>query len=181
LEEKPPAEPKEPDTLVHRVLGQGSRLLADGITGLIEAITSPKSSHIILLCLFFMIIVNMLIAKKMMSVEKQLGELKGTFPAQQEKLAFHKRHYQRQEEDDLWDWLGRIDPDKPVLNNNIYPNLEGQDPAVWDDALEASKITKDKLERHMVDLNHMILKAEGNLAQISRAVHDQGRKIKETS
>jgi hypothetical protein len=27
----------------------------------------------------------------------------------------------------------------------------------------------------------MILKAEGNLAQISRAVHDQGRKIKETS
>lgn len=186
-------EVKEEQDAVHRVLGALSNKLADAITGLIDLVASPNSSHLTLLCLVVMVCINIFIAKKMAFVEQQLNSLNHASDYMEEadsaviqhapvtNQPYH-REYNRQEENDLWDWLGRIDPDKssPVKEKVMQPvSNPAEQEIVWDSAIQSSKAAKDKLDRHMAELSQMIQKAESNLEQVTNAVREQRQKIKQ--
>lgn len=177
---------------VHRVLGAFSKTLADAITGLIDLIRSPTSSHLTLLCLIIMVCINVFIAKKMAFVEQQLNSLNhaSDYIEEADVAAIqyspenqpYRREYNRQEEEDLWDWLGRVDPDKssPVKERVMHPASDSaEQEVIWDSAIQSSKAAKDKLDRHMAELSQMILKAESNLEQVTNAVKEQRQKIKQ--
>lgn len=180
--------------VVHRVLGAFSNMLADAITGFIDIIRAPSSSHLTLLCLVAMVCINIFIANKMAFVEQQLNNLNqasnymddvaDVTPIQYapETKQQYRRKYNRQEEEDLWDWLGRIDPDKssPVKEKVMHPaSNPAEQEVIWDEAIQSSKAAKNKLDRHMAELSHMIQKAESNLEQVTNAVKEQRQKIKQ--
>jgi hypothetical protein len=181
---------------VHQVLGSISNLLADGITSIIDAISSPRAAHLTLICLIMMVGINIYIAKKMAFVEQQLSELSNVLPsngmfAENSESALdisyipgtQRRQYNRQEEQDLWDWLGRIDPDKSNEKREKVELPLTKDPkeqeAIWDDAIEISKSAKERLDKQMKELSGMIQKAENNLEDVTKAVNDQRQKMKQ--
>lgn len=184
------------DSAVHRVLGSISNTIADIITGAIDIICSPKASHLTLICLVVMVILNIFIARKMAYVEQQLTNF-GQAPHTSnvaaaaggdvgDEAASHltqqRREYNRQEEDDLWEWLGRVDPDKssPLKERVTYSsdNIEEQE-VIWDNAIQTSKSAKERLDKHMAELSDMIKKAELNLEQVTQAVNEQRKKIQQ--
>ncbi|CAO3647618.1 unnamed protein product [Mucor hiemalis] len=176
------------DSAVHRVLGAISNAIADIITGAIDIICSPKASHLTLICLVVMVFLNIFIARKMAYVEQQLTNF-GQTPLSAEVIddailpsTQHRRDYNRQEEDDLWDWLGRVDPDKssPLKEKVTYSsdNVKEQE-VIWDNAIQTSKSAKDRLDKHMAELSEMIKKAESNLEQVTQAVNEQRKKIQQ--
>lgn len=182
------------DSAVHRVLGSISNTIADIITGAIDIICAPKASHLTLICLVAMVILNIFIARKMAYVEQQLtnfGQAPHSFAASGAQvgdeataspLTQQRREYNRQEEDDLWEWLGRVDPDKssPLKERVTYnsDNIEEQQ-VVWDNAIQTSKSAKERLDKHMAELSDMIKKAELNLEQVTQAVNEQRKKIQQ--
>lgn len=179
------------DSAVHRVLNSISNVIPDGITAVIDMICSPTASHLTLLCLIAMVFINIFIARKMAYVEKQLSNISQHHAslneivqeAQMIPVSQQHREYNRQEEEDLWDWLGHIDPDKStqVREQVTYPisdNPEEQE-AIWDEAIHASKAAKERLDKHMIELSSMIQKAESNLEEVTKAVNEQRQKIKQ--
>lgn len=182
---------EEPQSAVHRVLGSISNMIADIITGAIDVICSPKASHLTLLCLITMVFLNIFIARKMAYVEQQLN----TFGQQQSDIFIPveeassmpedqlRRQYNRQEEQDLWEWLGHVDPDKssPIKEKVTFSSSGNpkEQEAIWDNAIQTSKSAKDRLDRHMAELSGMIQKAESNLEQVTQAVQEQRQKIRE--
>ena len=196
---KPKEEEKEIEktkSAVHQVLGLISNLLADGITSIIDAVSSPRAAHLTLVCLIMMVGINIYIAKKMAFVEKQLSELSHALPnngmlAEESEPVLdisyipgtQRREYNRQEEQDLWDWLGHIDPDKSNEKREKVELPLVKDPkeqeAIWDDAIKASKSAKERLDKHMEELSGMIQKAESNLEDVTKSVNDQRQKLKQ--
>lgn len=173
---------------MHRVLGAISNAIADIITGAIDIICSPKASHLTLICLVVMVFLNIFIARKMAYVEQQLTNF-GQTPPSAEVIddailpsTQHRRDYNSQEEDDLWDWLGRVDPDKSSpLKEKVTcssDNVKEQE-VIWDNAIQTSKSAKDRLDKHMAELSEMIKKAESNLEQVTQAVNEQRKKIQQ--
>ncbi|EPB93087.1 hypothetical protein HMPREF1544_00161 [Mucor circinelloides 1006PhL] len=186
---------EKPKSAVHQVLGSMSNLLADGITSVIDIVSSPRAAHLTLICLVIMVGINIFIARKMAFVEQQLSELSHAFPnsAVDENepttvdISFlpgtQRRQYNRQEEQDLWDWLGRIDPDKSNEKREKIAIPLVKDPkeqeAIFDDAIQISKLAKERLDKHMAELSNMIQKAESNLQDVTKSVNDQRQKIKQ--
>ncbi|CEP07937.1 hypothetical protein [Parasitella parasitica] len=187
---------EKPRSAVHRILGSISNRLADGITLVIDAVSSPRAAHLTLICLILMVGINIFIAKKMAFVEQQLNELSHVFPSNTlleldnepaEDISFipgtHRRQYNRQEEQDLWDWLGRIDPDKSNEKREKVQLPLVKDPkeqeAIWDDAIKISRSAKERLDKHMAELSGMIQKAERNLEDVTKSVNDQRQNIKQ--
>lgn len=186
---------EKPKSAVHQVLGSMSNLLADGITSVIDIVSSPRAAHLTLICLIIMVGINIFIARKMAFVEQQLSELSHAFPnsAVDENepttvdISFlpgtQRRQYNRQEEQDLWDWLGRIDPDKSNEKREKIAIPLVKDPkeqeAIFDDAIQISKLAKERLDKHMAELSNMIQKAESNLQDVTKSVNDQRQKIKQ--
>ncbi|KAL7327348.1 hypothetical protein PS15p_205794 [Mucor circinelloides] len=186
---------EKPKSAVHQVLGSMSNLLADGITSVIDIVSSPRAAHLTLICLIIMVGINIFIARKMAFVEQQLSELSHAFPnsAVDENepttvdISFlpgtQRRQYNRQEEQDLWDWLGRIDPDKSNEKREkiaipLVKDSKEQE-AIFDDAIQISKSAKERLDKHMAELSSMIQKAESNLQDVTKSVNDQRQKIKQ--
>lgn len=152
-------------------------IVSDAMTELFNMIRSPNSSHLTLLCLFSMVFINIFIARKMAYVEQQLIHLRQPVEETTQDTYVNQfgRDYNRQEEQDLWDWLGRIDPDKSQVKEKITVPTH----ANYDDAIMASKMAKERLDKHMAELSNMIQKAESNLEQVTKAVNEQRQKIKE--
>lgn len=182
-ETKPLPEPKDG---LHRMLGEFSNLLADGITGLINIVRSPSTSHLTLLCLISLVFINIFIARKMAFVEQQLSNLGSPATALDDVTESyfvadnrHGRQYNRQEEQDLWDWLGHIDPDKSnqIKEKINFPSPQAAEETNFDEAIQASKAAKDRLDKHMLELGNMIKKAESNLEQVTKAVKEQRQKV----
>jgi hypothetical protein len=180
------------DSTVHRVLGSISNVIADGITAVIDLVRSPTASHLTLLCLIAMVFINIFIARKMTYVEQQLSNISQQRASMVDEIveeaqavpgAQQRREYNRQEEEDLWNWLGHIDPDKPsqVKEQVTYPSSDNpeEQEAIWDEAIRASKAAKERLDKHMIELSSMIQKAESNLEEVTRAVSEQSQKIKQ--
>jgi hypothetical protein len=175
--------------MVHQVLGSVSNTVADGITSVIDIITSPKSTHFTLLCLIAMVVINIYIARKMAFVEQQLGQLSHSMPSVdqvEDKVHIpgaHRREYNRQEEQDLWEWLGRMDPDKSSEKREqiSFPTVSNskEQEAIWDDAIRASQSAKDRLDKHMIELSNMIQKAESNLQDVTKSVNEQRAKMQQ--
>ncbi|KAL9553447.1 hypothetical protein MBANPS3_003286 [Mucor bainieri] len=187
---------EKPKSAVHQVLGSISNALADGITSVIDIVSSPRAAHLTLICLVMMVGINIFIARKMAFVEQQLSELSHALPSNAimdssesstVDISFlpgtQRRQYNRQEEQDLWDWLGRIDPDKSNEKREKVQIPLVKDPkeqeAIWDDAIQISKSAKDRLDKHMAELSGMIQKAESNLQDVTQSVNDQRQKIKQ--
>lgn len=195
-QEETEKEVEKTKSAVHQVLGSISNLLADGITSIIDAISSPRAAHLTLICLIMMVGINIYIAKKMAFVEQQLSELSHALPnngmfAEDNEPALdisyipgtQRRQYNRQEEQDLWDWLGRIDPDKSnekreKIELPLVKNSREQE-AIWDDAIKISKSAKERLDKQMAELSGMIQKAESNLEDVTKSVSDQRKKMKQ--
>lgn len=185
---------EKPKSAVHQVLGSISDAIADGITSVIDIVSSPRAAHLTLICLIIMVGINIFIARKMAFVEQQLNELSQALPngAVDENepatvdISFlpgtQRRQYNRQEEQDLWDWLGRIDPEKSSEKREKVAIPLVKDPkeqeAIWDDAIQISKSAKERLDKHMAELSGMIQKAESNLQDVTQSVNDQRQKIK---
>ncbi|KAI8644158.1 hypothetical protein BD408DRAFT_413807 [Parasitella parasitica] len=174
------------------VMGSISNLLADGIASL----SSPRAAHLTLICLVLMVGINIFIAKKMAFVEQQLNELSHVLPSNSlpgpdnepsVDISYipgaQRRQYNRQEEQDLWDWLAHIDPDKSNEKREKLQLPLVKDPkeqeAIWDDAIKVSRSAKERLDRHMAELSGMIQKAERNLQDVTNSVNDQRQKIKQ--
>ncbi|OAD01683.1 hypothetical protein MUCCIDRAFT_163651 [Mucor lusitanicus CBS 277.49] len=186
---------EKPKSAVHQVLGSISNVIADGITSVIDMVSSPRAAHLTLLCLIMMVGINIFIAKKMAFVEQQLSELSHALPnhamdgnePSTVDISFlpgaQRRQYSRQEEQDLWDWLGRIDPDKSNEKREKVAIPLVKDPkeqeAIWDDAIQISKSAKERLDKHMTELSSMIQKAESNLQDVTQSVNEQRQKIKQ--
>ena len=167
---------------MHRVLGGVSTLLADAVTGLIDIICSPKASHLTLFCLISMVFINIFIARKMAYVERQLNSMGQRQPEMVEEpigmQQHQRREYNKQEEEDLWDWLGRVDPDKSSpMSEKVFASVPEVQEAVWDHAIKTSKSSKERLEKYMSELSDMIKRAEENLQQVTQAVNEQRQKI----
>ncbi|KAI9468267.1 MAG: hypothetical protein EXX96DRAFT_591515 [Benjaminiella poitrasii] len=180
-------------SVVHQVLGVVSNKLADGITGIISIASSPRAAHFTLFCLIVMVFINLYIARKMAFVEQQLSELSrvtgssddsGLFKDATYSVGAQQREYNRQEEDDLWAWLGRIDPDGANERTEQVKIPIAQDPkeqeAIWDDAIKISKTAKERLDKHMMELSKMIQRAESNLEDVTKVVNEQRQKIRQT-
>lgn len=152
-------------------------IVSGAATGLFNVIRSPNTSHLTLLCLLSMVFVNIFIARKMSYVEQQLIRLRQPVeePTQENYIKQFSRDYSRQEEQDLWDWLGRIDPDKSQVKEKIIVPTH----ANYNDAIMASKVAKERLDKHMMELSNMIQMAESNLEQVTKSVNEQRQKIKE--
>ncbi|KAK4510024.1 uncharacterized protein ATC70_006193 [Mucor velutinosus] len=186
---------EKPKSAVHQVLGSISNVIADGITSVMDIVSSPRAAHLTLICLIMMVGINIFIARKMAFVEQQLNELSYALPnhAVDENepttvdISFlpgtQRRQYNRQEEQDLWDWLGRIDPDKSNEKREKVEIPLVKDPkeqeAIWDDAIQISQSAKERLEKHMAELSSMIQKAESNLQDVTQSVNDQRQKMKQ--
>ncbi|RCH97507.1 hypothetical protein CU098_006695 [Rhizopus stolonifer] len=169
--EPEPSKPKGMlDTIFH--------LLSDSLGSF-----SLNTSHMTLLCLIIMACINVFIARKMAVVEKQIDGLVHAndfenaatphLPQDQRDLRYQP------EADDLWAWLGSIDPEKsnqrPIA---VVQNPEEQE-AIWDEAIRYSKVTKERLDKHMIELNEMIQKAESNLESVTRSVNEQRQKMRQ--
>ncbi|GAA5797667.1 hypothetical protein HPULCUR_003058 [Helicostylum pulchrum] len=152
-------------------------IVSDAAKGLFNVIRSPNSSHLTLLCLLSMVFINIFIAKKMSYVEQQLIRLRQPTEeiTPENYVKQFSRDYNRQEEQDLWDWLGRIDPEKSQVKEKITVPTH----ANYDDAIMASKVAKERLDKHMMELSNMIQMAESNLEQVTKSVSEQRQKIKE--
>lgn len=190
-----PTEQKEekPKSMIHQVLGSVSNVLADGITLVIDMITSPKSTHLTLFCLLAMVVINIYIARKMAFVEQQLSQLshgmpnfdgEGSVVVDKSHIpGAHRREYNRQEEQDLWEWLGRMDPDKSSEKREQITFSTSSDPknqeAIWDDAIKVSQSAKDRLDKHMMELSSMIQRAESNLQDVTKSVNEQRLKMQQ--
>lgn len=155
------------------------------ITGAVNAASSPRAAHLTLFCLIIMVCVNLFIARKMAFVEQQLIQIGKSGPdILQESIVEapgKKSIFIRQEEDDLWEWLCRVDPDKSndiTEQIKMYAIKDPKEQEVWDDAIKNTKLAKDRLDKHMSELTNMIQKAEDSLEDITKAVQDQRQKIK---
>lgn len=125
-------------------------------------------------------------------VEQQLSELSHGMPSfnseesvkdQSHIPGAYRREYNRQEEEDLWEWLGRIDPDKSSEKQEkiTFPTVNDpkQQESIWDDAIKVSQSAKDRLDEHMTELSSMIQRAESNLQDVTKAVDEQRLKMQE--
>jgi hypothetical protein len=165
-----------PKTAIQQILGI--------LTDMLKTMSSPKAAHLTLLCLVVMVGVNLFIARKMAFVEQQLVRLGK--PILEEDVAVdgqpsRKSALLRQEEDDLWEWLCRVDPDKSnevTEHIQVYAEKDPKEQEVWDDAIKNTKLAKNRLDKHMKELSSMIQKAESSLEDITKAVHDQRQNIK---
>lgn len=172
-----------PKSLFQRIFGH----VSDGVDSTMTIVGSPRAAHLTLLCLIIMVGVNLFIARKMAFVEQQLIHLgkhnqdilqggDNSQFVQGEKSAFI-----RQEEDDLWEWLCRIDPDKSkdvTEQIKLYAVKEPDEKEDLDEAIKSTKLAKDRLDKHMKELTSMIQKAEESLEDITKSVHEQRQKIK---
>ncbi|OBZ88091.1 putative membrane protein C20F10.07 [Choanephora cucurbitarum] len=182
-----------PKSTSEKILETASNLFSDILKPLIEAITSPNSTHLTLFCLIMMVCINIFIARKMAVVERQLIELTRATPL--DSLPKDSIHYQASkakqerrylpEEEDLWAWLGSIDPQRSEEQREqvqipIKKDLKEQE-AIWDEAIKYSKAAKERLDKHMVELGEMIQKAESNLQSVTSSVDQQRQKMKQAT
>ncbi|KAI7905189.1 uncharacterized protein BX663DRAFT_550017 [Cokeromyces recurvatus] len=173
------------ESIVHQLLGMVSNKLADNVTSIIDTLSSPRAAHFILFCLLIMVCINIYVARKMAFVEQRLNELSRST------IGLNKNHGlvehvskaspHHQEEEDLWAWLGRIDPDNERVEHVKIPIVKDskEQEAIWDDAIKISKTAKEKLDKHMTELNKMIQRAESNLEDVTRVVNEQRQKIRQ--
>ncbi|KAI8371115.1 hypothetical protein BD560DRAFT_396156 [Blakeslea trispora] len=182
-----------PKSTSQKALETVSNLLSDLLKPLIEATTSPNSAHLTLFCLIMMVCINLFIARKMAIVEKQLIELAHITPtsnlpkgdAYYPASKVQKERQYRPEEEDLWAWLGSIDPERSEelreqISAPTIRDLKEQE-SMWDDAIKFSRAAKERLDRHMVELDEMIQKAESNLESVTSSVNQQRQKMKQAT
>lgn len=172
----------KPKSAVHHILGSFSNRVADIIVSIINALSSPRATHLTLVCLIAMVCINIFIAQRMSFVEQQLLELRRNIPKREETTIqfIPNQQSNHQRDKGLWDWLDRLDSEEPAIINEEINVVKKKD-VVWDDNMKIRKQAKDRLDRHMLELSNMIQKAEINLKDITSAVQEQRDKIKSSS
>ncbi|KAI9312932.1 GRAM domain-containing protein [Dichotomocladium elegans] len=155
---------KEPQGAVAKAM----ELASDGMGWVISNASLPSSTQVSVLCMLLLVIINLFIARKMAQVDQQLGMLKEQRTHSFGEAIVPNRHAQ----DDLWGWLSKIDPEH---NGRTTSEDDNQD--LWMERAQASRLAKEKLDRHMQDLEQMIQRAGSNMDQVTKMVDQQRRRI----
>lgn len=147
---------------------------------------SASASHFMIFCLVLMVITNMFIARKMSFIEKQLDEICNIIPrhgrasqSNEQVSMMQKQSYDTKEQQELWEWLSRLDPEKTASEEPILlatHTSEGKENE-WDDAIYLSKSTKDRLDKHISEISNLIHEAEKNLKVVTESVNFQRQKL----
>ncbi|KAI8137822.1 hypothetical protein BJV82DRAFT_566007 [Fennellomyces sp. T-0311] len=162
------------------------RVLSSVIDWLVSNATIPNASQLSVICMFMLVIINLYIANKMAQMDKQLEAIHqgvGLSPKKPVEPRASLQHSQI--ENELWDWLGDIDPDHKVKTATVqdpsvaWEGVAEDDNASWDARLRESQLSKEKLDQHMADLERMIQRAGNNMEQVTKVVDQQRQRILE--
>ncbi|KAG2226936.1 hypothetical protein INT45_010215 [Circinella minor] len=184
---------KGPDTDVKTQTDNQSswqRMLSSVIDWLISNATIPNASQISVICMFMLVLINLYIASKMAQMDRQLGAIhqgvdsKKNWEPEASSSSSHINNNNHNEiENELWDWLGKLDPDHQAKTaivedpSNGWDKVADDDNASWDAQLRESQIAKDKLDQHMADLEKMIQRASNNMQEVTKVVERQRSRI----
>ena len=165
------------------------RLLSSAIDWLISNATIPNASQISVICMFMLVLINLFIASKMAQMDRQLEAIHQGVDSKktwEPEASSHTNHDNRNEiENELWDWLGQLDPDHQAKTaimedpSSGWDKMTEDDNASWDAQLRESQIAKDKLDQHMADLEKMIQRASNNMQEVTKVVERQRSRILE--
>ncbi|KAI9496423.1 hypothetical protein BDB00DRAFT_808837 [Zychaea mexicana] len=167
------------------------RLLSSSIDWIVSNATLPTASQISVLCMFMLVLINLYIANKMAQMDRQLEAIHlgaGTSSGRKESpvVASPQADHHHEIENELWDWLGQLDPEHKVKTATVQdPSAAWEsmttedDNASWDARLRESQLSKDKLDQHMADLEKMIQRASNNMQEVTKVVERQRSRIVE--
>ncbi|KAI9244829.1 hypothetical protein BDA99DRAFT_543875 [Phascolomyces articulosus] len=163
------------------------RILSSLIDWLVSNASIPNASQISVLCMFMLVIINLYIANKMAQMDRQLEAIHqgvGTRKNWESSPSASPHIHQHNEiENELWDWLGQLDPDHNAKTaivedpSSRWDKMAEDDNASWDAQLRESQLTKDKLDQHMADLEKMIQRASNNMQEVTKVVERQRSRI----
>lgn len=171
------------DTIINKLTKVAEVIPFNATTAMI-----PSTSQMTVICMFLLVITNLFIAIKLAHVDKQL-EVFSQSVAQSatSKTAAYpttSRLLQRdvkKVEDELWDWLSGLDPDRHVkaepIDTDSSTSTATEEDETWRARLRESQLAKDRLDRHMADLESMIQRATANMEQVTKVVDTQRQKI----
>jgi hypothetical protein len=131
------------------------------VSGFIDSVSIPSTSHMTALCMAMMVCTNCYIASKMAGVDRQLSEMNYSG----KNFAVKQRY---DGDNSLWQLLGRMDPD--AAHHHWTQSVP-------DDQLEYSQLAKESLDRQMVELETMIKKAGESMEQVTQVVQKQRERI----
>lgn len=152
------------------------QIVVDKANWIISNISIPSAEQMTALLMLLLVFSNIFIASKMAQVDRQLQALSDKYKTPSGGSSYSapmRSELRTDDENELWEWLGRIDPD--IKAANIAEPV--QSAADWDNKLEESQLAKKKLDEHMADLEKMIQRASANMEQVTRVVDQQRQRI----
>ncbi|KAF7727652.1 hypothetical protein EC973_007310 [Apophysomyces ossiformis] len=172
--EEPTKVHKQPEKnkLLDRAMEFVSSVTSASVGWAMENIRTPSASQLTVLCMFLMVIVNLFIASKMRDLEKKVSLMSTSDSYAKLPLA---SRYRRPDDNDLWNWLGRLDPDKKPKDND--DDKEGVD-VPWKEKWQESQLAKRNIDQHLTDLGRMIERAEKSMEQVTNVVNQQRQRIR---
>ncbi|KAG0170311.1 hypothetical protein DFQ28_002257 [Apophysomyces sp. BC1034] len=165
------------NSFMHHAMDLLSNITSTVISWLIENASIPSTSQLTVFCMLLMVIVNLFIASKMRDLEQKLTTISTTGSHTKSPLT---SRYTRPDDNDLWEWLGRLDPDKEAKTATESDFLAGRQDtdAPWQEKWQESQSAKNKIDQHLVDLGRMIERAEKSMEQVTNVVNQQRQRIK---
>ncbi|KAI7884709.1 hypothetical protein K492DRAFT_142647 [Lichtheimia hyalospora FSU 10163] len=182
------------DTNHETFLAKISSLLSNGYR-VAKQLPTPSTSFISVLCMMLLVLLNVYMARKMSLVDTRLESLYDEMhrsigsPAstQDNRMKGSRQDTGRakQEEEDLWSWLGTIDIEKdPRMTVIEEPNMKhekgdahDEEDDVSSEYLQDTLLAKEKLDQHMTDIEDMIHRAGSRIGNVNHVVEFQRQRI----